>query len=140
MFSAYLFAGIAMLFWGIAPIFGKLGLGSTQPLIALTIRSFIISIILLITVTVSGQWENILRITSKDATYIAFEGICAALLGQLAYYYALKYGDVSQISPLVAAFPLIALLLSIMVLGEKITLCKVAASFLIAGGVVLLRY
>jgi transporter family protein len=140
MFSAYLFAGIAMLFWGIAPIFGKLGLGNTQPLVALTIRSLIISIILLITVTVSGQWGNILSVTSKNATYIAIEGICAALVGQFAYYYALKYGNVSQISPLVAAFPLIALLLGIIVLGEKITLYKVAASFLIVGGVVLMKY
>jgi transporter family protein len=46
--NAYLLAGIAMVFWGIAPIFGKLGLGGTQPLAALTIRSLIISAILLL--------------------------------------------------------------------------------------------
>lgn len=140
MFNAYLFAAIAMLFWGIAPIFGKLGLGSTQPLVALTIRSLVISAILLITVTLSGQWDNVFKITSKDATYIALEGICAALLGQLAYYYALKFGEVSRISPIVAAFPLVALLLGVVILEEKITICKVIAAFFIVGGIALLKY
>lgn len=118
MFSAYLFAAIAMLFWGIAPIFGKLGLGSTQPLVALTLRSLIISAILLITVTLSGQWGTVFKITSKDATFIALEGICAALIGQLAYYYALKFGEVTRISPIVAAFTLVALLFGVVILEE----------------------
>ncbi|MCC5465422.1 EamA family transporter [Pelosinus baikalensis] len=140
MFNAYLMAGLAMVFWGIAPIFGKLGLGEMQPLVALTIRSLVISVILLITMTVSGQWGNIAEVTAKDTTYIVLEGICAALLGQLAYYYALKFGEVGRVSPIVAAFPLVALLLGIVFLGEKVTFYKVVAAFLITSGIVLLKY
>lgn len=140
MFSAYLMAGIAMVFWGIAPIFGKLGLGTMPPLAALTIRSLIISAILLVTVTITGQWGNIAGATAKDATYIALEGICAALIGQLAYYYALKFGEIGRVSPIVAAFPLVALFLGILFLGEKVNFCKIIASFLIVAGIVLLKY
>lgn len=140
MFNAYLLAGIAMVFWGIAPIFGKLGLGGIQPLAALTIRSLIISVILVITVSVAGQWGNVTGVTIRDAAFIALEGVCAALLGQLAYYYALKFGEVGHVSPIVAAFPLVALVLSIAFFAEKVTLFKVAGAFLIVAGIVLLKY
>ncbi|TGE37299.1 hypothetical protein E4K67_15750 [Desulfosporosinus fructosivorans] len=140
MSNAYLMAGVAMVFWGIAPIFGKLGLGGTPPLAALTIRSLIISTILLITVTVAGQWGNVVGVTAKNTTYIALEGICAALIGQLAYYYALKFGEVGRVSPIVAAFPLVALFVGIVFLGEQITFYKVIAAFLIVAGIFLLKF
>lgn len=66
MFNAYLMAGVAMVFWGIAPIFAKLGLSGTPPLAALTIRSLIISTILLITVTVAGQWGNFAGVGNRQ--------------------------------------------------------------------------
>ena len=57
----------------------------------------------------------------------------------LAYYYALKFGDVSRVAPVVAAFPVVAMLLAFAVLGEQITATKVIAAVLITAGVVLLR-
>lgn len=139
MQNAYFLAGVAMLFWGIAPIFGKIGLGTLQPLAALTIRSVVISFILLIVVTIKGQWEFVAEVTARNTVYIALEGICAALLGQLAYYYALKLGEVGRVSPIAAAFPLVAVILGIVFLGEKITLYKMFASILIIAGIILLR-
>jgi transporter family protein len=140
MLNAYLMAGVAMLFWGIAPIFGKLGLGSIQPLAALTIRSLVICSILLLAVTLSGQWSSVTGAAVKDVGYIALEGICAALFAQLAYYYALKYGDVGRVSPIVAAFPLVAVFLGIVFLGEKLTVYKVIAALLIVSGITLLKF
>lgn len=133
-------AGIAMVLWGVAPIFGKMGLGGTHPLAALTIRSVVTSIILLITVTALGKWGSVTGIAAKDALYIALEGICAALLGQLAYYYALKFGEVGRVAPIVAAFPLVALILGIIFFGEELTLTKIAAAALIFSGIVLLKF
>ena len=128
-----------MLFWGLAPIFGKLGLASVNPLSALTIRSLVISAILLVIAVWTGQWKSLLQIAPREASFLALEGICAALLGQLAYYYALKFGDVSQVTPVVAAFPVVALLLAFAVLGEQITATKIVAAILITTGIVLLR-
>lgn len=140
MQNAYLMAVIAMVFWGIAPVFGKIGLGGMQPLVALTLRSLIVSVILIIAVTVSGQWGSFSSMTIRNGVFIAMEGICAALLGQLAYYYALKLGEVGKVSPMVAAFPLVAMVLGGMFLGEKITISKVIAAILITSGVVLLKF
>ena len=139
MSSAYLMAVLAMLFWGLAPIFGKLGLSSVNPLTAITIRSVVISAILLSIAIATGQWKSLLQLSPREVSFLALEGICAALLGQLAYYHALKLGDVSQVTPVVAAFPIIAMLLAFAVLGEQITVTKVIAAILITTGVVLLR-
>ena len=139
MSNAYFMAALAMLFWGLAPIFGKLGLASAPPLAALTIRSLVISAILLVIAAGTGQWKAMLQVPFREASFLALEGICAALLGQLAYYYALKFGDVSQVTPVVAAFPVVALLLAFAVLGEQITATKIVAAILITTGIVLLR-
>lgn len=139
MSNAYFMAALAMLFWGLAPIFGKLGLVNANPLAALTIRSLTISAILLIVAIATGQWKSLLQIAPRDASFLALEGICAALLGQLAYYYALKFGEVSQVTPIVAAFPLVAILLAVAVLGEQITATKILAAVLITAGIVLLK-
>lgn len=138
--NEYAFAGIAMIFWGIAPILGKLGLSELHPMTALTIRSTIITIILLALVTIRGQWGLVTSATLKDVGLIGLEGICAALLGQLAYYYALQLGEVSRVSPIVSAFPLVALVLGIIILGEKVTIYKIIAAILIIAGMVLMRY
>ncbi len=87
----------------------------------------------------TGHWKALLQVAPLEASFLALEGICAALLGQLAYYYALKFGDVSRVAPVVAAFPVVAMLLAFVVLGEQITATKVIAAVLITAGVVLLR-
>ena len=139
MSNTFLIATLAMLFCGLAPIFGKLGLSSVNPLIALTIRSLVISAILLVIATGTGQWKALLQVAPREASFLALEGICAALLGQLAYYYALKFGEISRVAPVVAAFPIVSMLLAFVVLGEQLTATKVIAAALITAGVVLLR-
>ncbi len=140
MSNPYFMAALAMLFWGLAPIFGKLGLASAPPLAALTIRSLVISTILLGVTVGTGQWKLLLQVPLREASFLALEGICAALLGQLAYYHALKLGEVSLVAPIVAAFPFVSILLAVAVLGEQISAAKILAAVLISAGIVLLRY
>jgi transporter family protein len=140
MMKSYTFAVFAMLLWGIAPIFGKLGLTQLEPLAALTLRSLIITVLLLIFATFGGYWSGIASVGSRDFLFIGLEGLCSALLGHLAYYYALKYGEVGKVSPVVAAFPLVALTLAIIVLGEKITVWKMAGAATIVAGIIMLKY
>lgn len=138
--NSYLFAGVAMFLWGVAPIFAKLGLTQLEPLTALTLRSAIVTLVLLIFTLWTGKWSVLMAAPPRDILFIALEGLCAALFGQLAYYYAIKYGEIGRVSPMVSAFPLIALVLGILVLGEKITWGKILGSILIVSGIVALRW
>ena len=103
--KTFLYALTASFFWGLAPKFGKIGLVKADPTVALTLRSFVISFILLFWAVATGHLGDIhVLVTSKAGLLIAAEGICASLLGHLAYYYAIKSGDVSKMVPVASAF------------------------------------
>ena len=54
-FYPYLLAIVTLFFWGIAPIFGKLGLAKINPYTALAIRSFVVAIIMLIVLLIAPE-------------------------------------------------------------------------------------
>jgi transporter family protein len=138
--KAFLFALITSFFWGLAPILGKIGLVKADPTTALTFRSFVISFILLFWAAATGNLKDIYTLAiGRAGIFIAAEGICASLLGHLAYYYAIKYGDASKLVPVTASFPLIAMILAILFLSEKLTLTKVIGAILIISGVIIIK-
>jgi bacterial/archaeal transporter family protein len=136
----YLLAVITLIFWGIAPIFGKIGLLKINPLTGLAIRSFVISFILLILVFSTGTYKEFGTITLKGFSFIALEGIFASLIGHFAYYYALKLGETSKIVPITSAFPVITVILAVAFLAEKMTVFKGAGIALIVAGIYLIRF
>ena len=139
MGSGYGWALLAMLFWGVAPLLGKLGLAGVAPLPALLLRSLVVSGLLLLTVTLQGQWPALTAMPARSMFFLALEGVAAALLGQLAYYYALQLEEVGRVTPLAAAFPLVASALAVLLFGETVTPAKLAGAVLVVAGVVLLK-
>ncbi len=139
-FYPYLLAIVTLFFWGIAPIFGKLGLAKINPYTALAIRSFIVAIIMLIVLLARGNFGELAKIDLKSIAYIGLEGIFASLIGHFAYYYALKLGETSRIVPIAAAFPIITVIAAAIFLSEKITLLKGSGILLILVGVFLIRF
>lgn len=130
---------LTIIFWGIAPIFAKVGLVKVEPIVGLAIRTFVISIILLVICLVTGKFASIGQVSMRDILFISAEGICASLLGHFAYYYSLKLGDVTKVSPLLAAYPVITVLAAILFLGEKLTWNKFAGLIIIIFGVILVK-
>jgi len=136
--NIYLFAFLAMVLWGLAPIFGKIGLTKVSPLIGLYIRTFVVATILLVYGVLSGQIKNLTCVSRTDILYLAGEAIFASLLGHLAYFFALKYGAASRMVPFIAAYPLITFFVGISFLGEKLTLAKSAGVGLVVLGLLFL--
>jgi len=136
----YLLAVITLIFWGIAPIFGKLGLAKISPVLGLAIRSFVVSIIMLIVVFATGTYREFSALTLKGFSFIALEGIFASLIGHFAYYYALKLGETSNIIPITSAFPIVTVILAVSFLSEKMTLFKGGGIILIIAGLIMMRF
>lgn len=134
-----IFALLAAFFFGLSPIFGKLGLEGVNPVVALCIRSFVISGIMLGWLLLNTDISPVTDVTAKTWVLIALEGVCAALVGQLFYYYALKSGDPSVVVPLIATFPLFTFILATIFLSDKVTLTKVGGLVFILMGIVLIR-
>jgi transporter family protein len=134
-----LFIAMAVIFWGLAPIFSKLGLKKLDPMLALTIRTLVIAVIMLVVCAVTGKIADIGHVRSKDILLISAEGIFAAILGQFAYYAALKLGDASKVAPLVAVYPAVTVLAAILFLGEKLTWNKVTGLVIIIVGIFIIK-
>lgn len=116
-----------------------MGLEGVNPVVALCIRSFVISGIMLGWLLLNTDISPVTDVTAKTWVLIALEGVCAALVGQLFYYYALKSGDPSVVVPLIATFPLFTFILATIFLGDKVTLTKVGGLVFILMGIVLIR-
>jgi transporter family protein len=136
--ETWIYVILAVIFWGLAPIFGKLGLVKIPPLLAISVRSFGISVILMVVLLLSGQLNSLRNIEPRAAGFILAEGIFAGLLGHFAYYYALSVGEVSRIVLLVRAAPVFTVLLGVLVLGESLSLVKVGGMTLIVVGAILM--
>lgn len=139
-FYPYLLAIVTLFFWGIAPIFGKLGLAKINPYTALAIRSFVVAIIMLIVLLIRGNFGELIKVDLKSVAFIGLEGIFASLIGHFAYYYALRLGETSRIVPIAAAFPIITVIAAALFLSEKITILKGSGILLILAGVFLIRF
>jgi transporter family protein len=84
-----------------------------------------------------GKGGQLGQLTSKNMGFIILSGIAGAL-SWLCYFAALKLADVSQVAPIDRASLLIAIILAVLLLGEKMTLVRAIAGVLIFAGILLL--
>jgi len=136
--SGLLYALLAAILWGIAPVFEKLGLIHVSPLAGLTIRTVSATIILILIMFFTNVHEEIIRADAGTIFFLIMSGIVAGLFGMWSYFSAMKYWEASRVVPIVGAYPLFAFLFSLLLLGEQITLQKSIGVILIVSGVMLL--
>jgi transporter family protein len=128
-----------MVLWGTTPLIEKLGLKDVDPLMGIFIRSLVITVILFVFYLFSGRLNELTRISAKNFSLFAASGIMAGLIGMWTYFYLLKEGMTSKIVPIAAAYPLITAVLSIVVLGEQVTLQRIIGIILTIIGIILVK-
>lgn len=136
--TVFLLALFGMVCWGIAPIFAKIGLSNISPLPGLAVRTFFAAGMVASWVICSGSLSQVKSVTVNSWILIGIEAILATLVGDLAYYAAIKKGDVSFVTIIMSSSPLITILCSAVFLGEQITLARLAGSCLILLGIILI--
>jgi transporter family protein len=136
--SGLLYALLAAVLWGIAPVFEKLGLIHISPLAGLAIRTVSATVILILIMLFTNVHTEILQADARTVGFLIMSGIVAGLLGMWSYFSAMKYWEASRVVPIVGAYPLFAFLFSLLLLGEQLTLQKGIGVILIVGGVILL--
>ncbi|MDI7247049.1 MAG: EamA family transporter [Bacillota bacterium] len=123
--------------WGIAPIFGKIGLARVDPLAGLCLRTLIASGIVTGWLLVSGELRAMETVSSRAWLFIALEAILATLVGDLAYYAALKCGGAAQVTLVMSTAPLFTLIIAVVYLREVTTWAQVIGAVLIVCGLFL---
>ena len=128
-----------VLCWGATPIIEKIGLAKVSPIVGVTIRSITITVILVVVTILTGDIKDIINTDVKSISLFSLSGILAGLLGMWTYYQTLKMGATSKIVPLAATYPLVTAMLSILILGEAVTLPRIIGTVLIVGGIYLVK-
>jgi len=123
--------------WGIAPIFGKIGLARVDPVAGLCLRTLIASGIVAGWLLVGGGLRTIETVSSRASLFIAAEAVLATLVGDLAYYAALKWGGAAQVALVMSAAPLFTLVIAVLYLRETATWAQVVGAVLIVCGLFL---
>lgn len=138
--SQILFALLAAVFWGSAPVFEKIGLKNLSPFVAVFVRSLAVLIISGIAITLSSHGWNWIYAegAGKGIVMLAIGGILSAFIGQFFYFTALKSGSASIVVPLASTYPLVAVLLALLFLKEGLSLHKFAGIILVISGIILL--
>ena len=137
--SAFGWAIVTACIWGIVPLMEKLGLGRSDPVTGVFARSFGVVAGLLIFGLWWSPWKAVFNLSVRSFLLLAAGGLLASFLGQLAFYHALKGGQVSQVTPLAGTYPLVAAVLGWWLLREPLSASRVVGVVLIVIGTLLLR-
>ncbi len=138
--SAFLWAVICACIWGVVPILEKEGLGTkVDPFVGLFYRSLGIIIGLVCLKLFVVKTEALKAVDPKSIVLLVLSGLLASFVAQIAFYHALKLGEVSRVVPIAGTYYLITFILGVVFLGEALTLSKVIAMGMIITGAWMLR-
>ena len=138
--TAFLWALLTALIWGIVPLMEKVGLsGSIAPTTGVMARSLGVVVGFVAIALLWSPWGALQSLSWKAWLLLAGGGFLASFVGQLAFYHALKAGAISQVTPVAGAYPLVAALLGWIVLREPLTLTRLLGVVCVVIGVLLLR-
>lgn len=136
--KAYLFALLAVLFWSTSPTAFKLGLRFTDTWQLLTGATLASTIVLGVLTIAKGRFRTLAGFSIKDLAFSALMG----LLNPVAYYlvlfkaYTILPAQIAQ--PLNMIWPIVLVLLSIPLLGQRISWLSLGTMLLSFSGVVLI--
>ncbi|MBS7657084.1 EamA family transporter [Candidatus Bathyarchaeota archaeon] len=133
----FILAVLDAFFAALVAIFAKVGLQGVDSNVATALRAIVMTVFLVGFVVAMGKGPQLTQLTSKDMIFIVLSGVAGAI-SWLLYFAALKMADASKVAPVDRASLLFVLVLSVLLLGEQITLKTAIAGTLIFIGVLLL--
>ena len=118
---------------GITTIFLKKGIHTTNTNVALALRTIVVLIFSIVIVLIIGSYKEIYYINTKTWVFLILSGFST---GASWYYYykALQIGNVKNVSPLSKSSLVLTIILSFILLNEKITLLKIISLIIITLG------
>ena len=116
-------------------IFGKVGLQGIDSNVATAVRAVIMAVFLIGVVFVQGNFSHLAEVLQdkKGLLFVALSGIAGAT-SWLFYFLALKYGPVSKVAPIDKLSVVFAVILAVILFGEKVSLIHAGAIAMIAAG------
>ncbi|MGY5957850.1 Transporter family protein [Kosakonia sp. BK9b] len=116
-------------------IFGKIGLQHLDANTATAIRAVVMALFLLGVVVVQGKLSLVATVLAdkKALLFVVLSGVAGAL-SWLFYFMAIKSGNVSRVAPIDKLSVVFAVILAVVLFGEKVSLVAAAGVALITAG------
>lgn len=135
----WLYALLSALFASLTAIFAKVGITGVNSNLATAIRTVIILIVAWGIVLVRGEAKGIATLSKQNLIFLIVSGIATGL-SWIFYFKALQIGKVSQVAPIDKLSVALTIILSVLFLGETLTLKTVIGAVLIMAGTIVLIY
>jgi len=134
----WIYALLSALFAALTAVFAKKGVAHINSDLATAIRTVVILLIAWGIVVARGALASVQVLTGKNWLFLVLSGMATGL-SWIFYFRALQLGQVSQVAPVDKLSVALAIILSVIFLGETITLkMAIGAILIIAGTIVLI--
>lgn len=124
-------------FAALTAIFGKLGVEEVSSDLATFLRTVIILLLSAMVVTVRSEWQGSGAISIPGATFIGLSGMATGL-SWLCYYRALQLAPASRVAPIDKLSVVFVLLMSVLLLRERVSWRVALGGALITAGAVII--
>jgi len=132
------FAALSALFAGLTAVLAKMGVANVSSNLATFIRTCVVILFLFGIVMATGEIKAMGTLSSRNWWFLAFSGIATGL-SWLCYFAALKLGPVSSVAPIDKLSFVLAMVLGVILLHEKVTkLTWLGAAFILIGALLTL--
>jgi bacterial/archaeal transporter family protein len=136
MDSWKLYALLSAFFAALTAVFAKISVSEINSDLATLYRTVVIGVLSLAVVLARNEWQSLGAVSVKGITFIVLSGIATGL-SWLFYFRALQLGPASRVAPIDKLSVVLVVILSVALLGERLTWKSGVGALLICSGAVL---
>ena len=129
----WIYALLSAFFAALTAIFAKVGIKGVNTDLATAIRTVVILIIAWAIAFFRGGAATITSLSKQNLVFLCLSGVATGL-SWVFYFKALQLGKISQVAPVDKLSVALAILLSVLFLGEALTWKNAIGALLIIGG------
>ena len=134
----WIYALLSALFASLTAIFAKIGIANVNSNLATAIRTVVILFVAWGIVLARGEAKGISTLSKHNLLFLVISGVATGL-SWVFYFKALQLGKVSQVAPVDKLSVALTIVLSIVFLGEALTIkTAIGAVLIIIGTLVLI--
>ena len=133
----WIYALLSAFFASLTAIFAKIGVTNVNANLATAIRTIVILIVAWGIVLARGEAKGLNTLSKHNVLFLVITGIATGL-SWICYFKALQMGKVSQVAPVDKLSVALTIVLSVVFLGEALTLKTALGALLIVAGTVVL--
>ena len=136
----WIYALLSALFASLTAIFAKIGIKGVNSDLATAIRTIVILVVAWGIVLARGEARGIPLLSRQNLIFLIISGVATGL-SWIFYFKALQMGKVSQVAPVDKLSVALTIALSVIFLGEALTIkTAIGAALIIAGTVVMILW